>query len=211
VLGACYISHCLRVTRQFQLNLNIVYVENFCFCTINWILLLFWRTYVFLKSVCLKMPPKKTTPVAIQKCGRCFKKHAPPLGDQCLALLLGEPGSATNAEQDKEFVDNSNTVDAPAPETEPQGAVGGPLPEKDQGNCAVAAQLANLTAVVSHLAGLFEVTRKEVSSLRSEVAAVKSARTVTTNNGATSSDAPSMAPIMAMSVPSAPVSASSSV
>jgi hypothetical protein len=108
-------------------------------------------------------------------------------------------------------VDNSNNVDAPAPETEAQGAVGGPLPEKDQGNGAVAAQLANLTAVVSHLAGLFEVTRKEVSSLRSEVAAVKSARTVTINNGATSSDAPSMAPIMAMSAPSAPVSASSNV
>jgi hypothetical protein len=156
------------------------------------------------------MPPKKPTPVAAQKCGRCFKKHAPPLGDQCLALLLGEPGSVTNAEQGDEFVDNSNNVDAPAVEDELQGAVGGPLPEKDQGSGAVAAQLANLTAVVSHLVGLFEVTRKEVSSLRSEVAAVRSARTVT-NDGATSSDAFSMAPIMAMSAPSAPVSASSNV
>jgi hypothetical protein len=157
------------------------------------------------------MPPKKTTPVAAQKCGRCFKKHAPPLGDQCLALLLGEPGSVTNSEQEDEFVNNSNSVDAHAAEAELQGAVGGPLPEKDQGNGAVAAQLANLTAVVSHLAGLFEVTRTEVSSLRSEVAAERSAQTVTKNNSAAASGAPATAPVMAMSVPAAAVSVSNIV
>jgi hypothetical protein len=40
----------------------------------------------------------------------------------------------------------------------------------------VVAQLANLTTVVSHLAGLFESTRQEVGALRTEVAALRQSR-----------------------------------
>jgi hypothetical protein len=37
------------------------------------------------------MPPKKTPTVAaaqITKCTKCLKKHAPPLHDDCLALVV---------------------------------------------------------------------------------------------------------------------------
>jgi hypothetical protein len=122
-----------------------------------------------------------------------------------------DPESVTNGNQDVEPVDNSNDVDAPDLDTETQGAVGGPLPDKDPDNSAVAAQLANLSSVVSHLASLFEVTRQEVSSLRAEVVVVKSARPATVNNSAASSSMSVPAPIMSMSVPPAAASVSNNV
>jgi hypothetical protein len=147
------------------------------------------------------MPPKMTTPVAIQKCERCFKKHAPPLGDQCLPLLLVDPESSQSGNQDDDPVDNSNAVEATDPDTETQGVVGGPLPDKD--NSVVAAQLANLTSVVLNLASLFDVTRQEVSSLRAEVAAFKNVCLAPGHTSVASSSSSVQALIMSISAPPA--------
>jgi hypothetical protein len=68
------------------------------------------------------MPPKRTTPVAPQKCGRCFKIHAPPLGEQCLALLLADEDKLQNSDETSE---DSTHVDGQELEQQLLGAVGG--------------------------------------------------------------------------------------
>jgi hypothetical protein len=119
----------------------------------------------------LNMPPKKGTPVALEKCGRCFKKHAPPLGDKCLALLLVDTEKEADENPAEEIGDDEDILEQPDYNLD---AVGGA--PKDPGNAAVAAQLANLMSVVSHLAGLFESTRQEVGALRTEVASLRQSR-----------------------------------
>jgi hypothetical protein len=106
----------------------------------------------------------------------CFKKHAPPLGDQCLALLLVDPDKLTGENADEEDVENPPGDEVIEDNDENLGAVGGMLPPKDTEGAAEAAQLANLTSVVSHLAGLFESTRQEVGTLRTEVASLRQSR-----------------------------------
>jgi hypothetical protein len=91
----------------------------------------------------LNMPPKKGTPVTLEKCGRCFKKHAPPLGDKCLPLLLVDPENTTDENPDEEIGEGLPDEENLEQPDDNLGAVGGPLPPKDRGNAAVAAQLAN--------------------------------------------------------------------
>jgi hypothetical protein len=94
----------------------------------------------------LTLPPKKTTPVVTQKCGRCFKMHAPPLAEQCLTLLLVDSDKNQNAKDDKNryveasTLDIENTNGLGENDNKNLGAVGGPLPAVTD-NGAVAAQL----------------------------------------------------------------------
>jgi hypothetical protein len=131
------------------------------------------------------MPPKKTTPVASQKCGRCFKIHAPPFGEQCIALLLADEDKLQNSDETSE---DSTHVDGQEVEQQLLGAVGGVPAGK--GDSAVAAQLANLTSVVSHLASMFETTRQEVGALRSEVSSMKQSRPGVVSGSAVAASAP---------------------
>jgi hypothetical protein len=151
----------------------------------------------------LNMPPKKVTTVTLDKCGRCFKKHAPPLGDKCLALQL-DPEITTDDNPDEEISEGLPDDEILEQPDDNLGAVGGPLLPKDPGNTAVAAQLANLTSVVSHLAGLYESTRQEVGSLRSEVASLRQSRAAPVSNSV---------PVMSVAsvVASAPVSSAPAV
>jgi hypothetical protein len=162
--------------------------------------------FVFLALLLeLTMPPKKTTPVAMQKCGRCFKKHAPPLGEQCLALLLVDTDKNQNVEDEKNqnveagTLDHVNTNELDDNDDENLGAVGGHS-AADTDNSTVAAQLANLTSVVSHLAGLFENTRQEVTrqELRAEVASLKQSRQVAVSSSSSASTASVTAPVLAI-------------
>jgi hypothetical protein len=79
------------------------------------------------------MPPKKGTPVTLEKCGRCFKKHAPPLGDKCLALLLVDPEKAADENPDEEIGEGLPDEENLEQLDDNLGAVGGASSSKGSG------------------------------------------------------------------------------